>query len=302
MPETTKHCKACGGTGKSSAGGTCYPCGGVRTRAVKVRHKVLHGDCRKLIPIAAKKVGGFHFAFADPPFNIGQDYTGYDDRQSWEDFQQFTFEWIKAVWDSLRPGGLMCLHGPDNMAIMYIQEGLCQGYGTHRLAWVNWHYRFGQHRDTSWIDARCHCLVYAKPGFKHTWNPDAVAVASDRAGNGDKRTDTTKRPGKRNPGTVWGIPSDGPNWGRVVGDNTERQPECPNQLPEVYLERLIRAYTNPGDFVLDPFGGSGTTATVAVALERSAVTMDVSETNVELIKRRIKKGPVRFKRTTGATP
>jgi DNA modification methylase len=72
----------------------------------------------------------------------------------------------------------------------------------------------------------------------------------------------------RVPGNVWGIPSDGEYWGRVQGNSKERRQGHPNQLPEVYLERLIRAYTDENDIVVDPFVGSGTTPVVARALKR----------------------------------
>jgi DNA modification methylase len=101
--------------------------------------------------------------------------------------------------------------------------------------------------------------------------------------------------GKRLPGTVWGVPSDGSNWGRVQGNNTERRAQHPNQLPEVYLERLIRAYTNPGDRILDPFGGSGTTAVVAKALGRRCDTIEISEGSCLSILERLKAGAVRVR-------
>ena len=160
------------------------------------------------------------------------------------------------------------------------------------IAWLTWHYRFGQCNRHKWVDARCHCLIYAR-SEKYTWNPDSVLVESDRVKYGDKRVNETERGGKRLPGTVWGVPSDGQYWSRVQGNNEERQPNMPNQLPEVYLERLIRAYTNKGDRILDPFGGSGTTAVVARALGREVDTIEISKASCEAIKRRVLKGAVR---------
>jgi DNA modification methylase len=138
-------------------------------------------------------------------------------------------------------------------------------------------------------------LIYTKNPVEWTWNYKSVMVPCDRAVKyKDKRTESSKESGLKVPGTVWGIDSDGPYWGRVSGNSKERQKECPNQLPEVYLARLIKAYTNPGDIVADPFAGSGTTAAVAVALGRHVVTMDVSKTNFDLVVDRIKKGTVRL--------
>jgi site-specific DNA-methyltransferase (adenine-specific) len=227
------------------------------------RHEVeiLCGDCRQLVP----GLGRFDFVFADPPFNIGHPYVGYEDRRS--DFDTFTAEWLETCWAAC--DGVMALHGPDDLAEAYLAHA--RRLGMRRIAWVNWHYRFGQCRDTNWIDARVHCLVFSKrPTWK--WRPDAVLVESDRVAYGDSRVHRSSRGGKRVPGTVWGVPSDGRFWGRVNGNSLERRPGHPNQLPERYLERLLLAYTDAGDRVLDPFAGSGTTATIAAALGRHAGT------------------------------
>ena len=250
--------------------------------------RVLCGDCREIVPAFD---GEFNFVFADPPFNIGHGYQGYDDRKSDDDYARFTQEWVAACRDSLADSGVMALHGPDDLAKRWLH--LEDELGLKRIAWINWHYRFGQCNRSNWIDARCHCLIYAN-GEGWTWNPDEVLVDSDRKTQyADKRVDETEHGGQRLPGTVWGIPSDGKYWGRIQGNAKERRPNHPNQLPEVYLERLMRAYTNPGDRVLDPFAGSGTTAVVAAALGRRCVTIDVSEANIESVRERLVKGAVR---------
>ena len=56
--------------------------------------EVICGDCREVVP----NLGKFDFIFADPPFNIGQDYQGYDDSRP--DFDEFTPAWIEAAWDA----------------------------------------------------------------------------------------------------------------------------------------------------------------------------------------------------------
>lgn len=247
--------------------------------------EILCGDCRQLVP----QLGRFDFIFADPPFNIGHPYVGYVDRR--DDFDTFTAEWIERCWTACE--GVMALHGPDDLAEAYLAHA--RRLGMRRIAWVNWHYRFGQCRDTNWIDARAHCLVFAKRN-PPKWRPDAVLVDSDRVAYGDPRIHESKRGGKRVPGTVWGIPSDGPYWGRVNGNSLERRPGHPNQLPERYLERLLLAYTDPGDRVLDPFAGSGTTATVAAALGRPCVTIDVSPDTCRSVAARVEAGAVRAER------
>jgi DNA modification methylase len=247
--------------------------------------RVIQGDCREVVPTIPFQ---FDFIFADPPFNIGHPYKGFEDRIPLKEYVDFTLSWVDACW--AKCAGVMCLHGPDDLAEMYCMwAAVCN---IPRLAWINWHYRFGQCNTSNWIDARCHCLIYAREGY--TWNPKSVMVPSDRAEvYGDKRTQGTATPGMRLPGTIWGVPSDGPYWGRVTGNSMERRHAHPNQLPEAYLARLIRAYTNPGDKILDPFCGSGTTAAVANALQRNCVTIDVSEANCISARDRIANQPVR---------
>ena len=244
---------------------------------------LIRGDCRKIVP----DLGKFDFIFADPPFNIGQNYDGYSDSR--EDYEAFTQEWVEVCWAAC--DGVMALHGPDDLAEQYLLAA--RRLGMKRIAWVNWHYRFGQCNRSNWIDARCHCLVFSKHE-KHTWNPTEVLVESDRASRyNDRRTGDTKNGGMRLPGTVWGVRGDGKNWGRVQGNNAERRAGHPNQLPEVYLHRLISAYTNKGDRVLDPFAGSGTTAAVAKSTGRECVTVDVSIFNVQSATQRVRRGAVR---------
>jgi len=246
-----------------------------------------HGDCRQILPTLAERP---KFIFADPPFNIGHDYDGFDDSKSEEEYDEFTQQWLHAVEDQLADDGILAVNVPDDLVLPIIQHCRLQ-----RTAWVNWHFRFGQCGRSNWINSKVHCLIFAKNPKSFTWNPDEVLVTSDRASKyNDKRTADSQTPGQRVPFDVWGIPSDGPFWGRVQGNNAERRQGHPNQLPEVYLERLIRAYTNPDDLVLDPFVGSGTTVVVAEALERRSVGIDVSRANVDSSFERLQKGAVRI--------
>lgn len=255
------------------------------------RFKIVHGDCEKVLVNCKRR---FDLIFADPPFNIDHPYVGFKDHKEQHEFESWTYRWVGMCWDLLSPKGVLCLHGPDHLIDSYLFTARCRGFKLNRIAWVNWHYRFGQCHRANWIDSRCHCLIYAKDPNNYTWRPDDVLVPSDRASvYNDKRIGEYERGGSRLPFTVWGVDGDGPGWGRIQGNNRERRRGHPNQLPEVYLARLIKAYTDPGDYVLDPFGGSGTTVTVAVALGRNCMTCDISEESARSIRERVKKGPVR---------
>jgi site-specific DNA-methyltransferase (adenine-specific) len=67
-----------------------------------------------------------------------------------------------------------------------------------------------------------------------------------------------------------------------------------NQLPEIYLERVIRACSNEGDVVMDPFNGSGTTVTVARGLKRVGIGVEYSEQLAKSAFERIQRGPIRL--------
>ena len=123
--------------------------------------------------------------------------------------------------------------------------------------------------------SKVHALYFCKDPAARTWNPDEILEMSDRASiYGDKRTmEKSSNKGMRVPMDVWY----GKYWGRIQGNNTERRQGHQNQIPEVYLERVILACSNEGDLVLDPFAGSGTTGTVARAHGRRSIGIEQSE-------------------------
>lgn len=62
----------------------------------------------------------------------------------------------------------------------------------------------------------------------------------------------------------------------------------PTQKPEALLERIIRASSNPGDVILDPFSGSFTTSAVATRLGRNSIGIDMNDEYYEIGLRRTK--------------
>jgi site-specific DNA-methyltransferase (adenine-specific) len=250
--------------------------------------KIETGDCCDIMA-NWENTERANFIFADPPYNIGQSYSGYNDRVSDEDYRRFTSTWMDRVKVLLAPTGILAVHTPDGL----VPEILRESKGLYRIGWVIWHYRFGQCVQSKWINSHAHCLIFAKNYNKYTWHPPLVE--SDRATTySDARTQDSATPGKRVPLDVWGVPSDGPYWGRVQGNSKERRKGHPNQLPEVYLHRLLATYTNEGDLVIDPFVGSGTTPTVAVGMGRKFLGCEISPTNAESAAQRVEEGPIRI--------
>jgi DNA modification methylase len=86
------------------------------------------------------------------------------------------------------------------------------------------------------------------------------------------------------PSQVWWDTWDFP---RVCGTSKERAGWHGCQMPEPLLGRIIRACSDPGDVVLDPFGGSGTTLVVAKKLHRRFLGFELSPEYAAAIRRRL---------------
>ena len=224
--------------------------------------------------------------FMDPPFNIGEPYLDrVQDSRPRSAFLADLSSWIRRASEKLAPTGSLWVHVPDDLAGHVAVFG--ETLDLVRLNWIIWHYRFGVWQPNRFISSKCHGLHFGLPGERVRLHPGRVQVPSDRAALYD---DARSVSGKRIDLDVWGFEK---YWGRVQGNNRERRKLHPNQLPELYLRRIIEYTTNPGDLVVDPFCGSGTTATVAHALGRRFITGDLSLTCLKSAEERVKQGAIR---------
>jgi site-specific DNA-methyltransferase (adenine-specific) len=253
------------------------------------------GDCRETLPtipeVAQRRV---RLVFADPPFNWNRAYDEWKDsmpdreycdvgetfREKGAAAKSFTMRWLDLCVDALTDDGSMWINIPDTWAaeiVVYLKER----HRLHMVNWCVWHYRFGQNTTKRFINSKVHALYFCRDPECRVWNTADILETSDRrAIYGDARTESKRDgmpPGQRVPMDVWY----GQFWGRIQGNNKERRPYHDNQLPEVYLERVILACSDPGDVVLDPFIGSGTTAVVAREHGRHFVGTEFSEKNLE---------------------
>lgn len=259
--------------------------------------RVYVGDCRAVLPrIPEAAKGKIDLIFADPPFNWNRAYDKWDDSMPEEEYLAFTREWIDLCVDALAPRGTFWINIPDDWAaeiVCYLKREK-KGDRLALVNWCIWHYRFGQNATERFINSKVHALCFARPRARRTWNPLEILEPSDRRTTYfDPRTESKKDgmpPGHRVPLDVWY----GRYWGRIQGNNAERRSKHDNQLPEVYLERVVRACSNEGDLVLDPFLGSGTTGVIARALKRRFIGVEYSRENAARAVERIQKGPVRL--------
>lgn len=238
------------------------------------------GDCRDVLASLPEK-GEVDLIFADPPFNWDVPYDSWKDGMPRAEYERFTFDWLDGCIEALAPHGALWVNIPDDSAAEVVMH--LKRRGLTMVNWCIWHFRFGQNRESSFIMSKVHVLYFAKDPDTRIWNSNDILEMSDRAAiYADPRTmskETNK--GLRVPMDVWY----GKYWGRIQGNNKERRSQHHNQIPEVYLERVIKACSNPArdgkpaSLVLDPFCGSGTTSTVARALGRRSIGIEYSEAN-----------------------
>jgi DNA modification methylase len=255
---------------------------------------IIHGDCIKVLNDGPE--GWVDLVFADPPFNIGYLYHGYDDARKYEDYIQFSTDWMSAVKRALKPTGSFYLAIGDEYAadLCYVAR---RKLGFHMRNWIIWHYTFGQQTKKMFAKSHTHILYFTQhEQMPFTFNADAVRVASARQ---TAYNDRRANPKGKLPDDVWYLrPQETPpayfdpasdTWAvsRVCGTFREREGWHGCQMPIEVLKRIILASSNPGDIVLDPFNGSGTTVVAAALLGRRYVGIEQSAQYVEFARRRL---------------
>ena len=257
-------------------------------------NKIHQGDCIDWMrQIEADTID---LAFADPPFNIGYEYDEYHDRQDPEEYVAWSRAWIAEIHRVLKPNGTFWLAiGDEYAAELKVAAQHQVGFSTR--SWVVWYYTFGVNCKNKFSRSHVHLFHFVKDENNFTFNAEdqQVRVPSARAlVYADKRAN----PNGRLPDDTWIVrpaaddswvlrPQDLPDgfqptddtwyYARVAGTFKERQGFHGCQMPEQLLGRIVRASSNPGDIVLDPFAGSGTTLAVAKKLSRQWIGCELSE-------------------------
>lgn len=225
-----------------------------------MKYELYRGDCLELL----RGRTSVKCIFADPPDNIGLKYEAYNDKKADADY----IEWLANVvaictltadicWFSFNAKwtfsmgrifeNLICLHGGKMLGKACTQVFT---FGQHNKN------DFGNNHRPLWRLMWCNAVLY----------PEQAKVASWRQRNGDKRA----KEGGRVPGDVMDMQYPGMgdvlDFPRVTGNSKQRCDWHPTQLHEEMVERCIRLSAGPGERVLDPFGGTGTTLRVCKKL------------------------------------
>ncbi len=253
--------------------------------------KIHQGDCLGLM--GKLDAGSVDLVFADPPFNIGYQYDEYDDRQDDEKYLDWCRDWIREVHRVLKPDGTFWLAIGDEYAAE-LKVAAQREIGFTTRSWVIWYYTFGVNCKTKFSRSHAHLFHFVKDEKNFTFNASDPMIRVPSARElvyGDKRAN----PNGRLPDDTWilrpqdfqsdkyGFDPSHDTWyfARVAGTFKERQGFHGCQMPEQLLGRIIRACSGPGDLVLDPFSGSGTTLAVAKKLGREWIGCELSTDYVQ---------------------
>jgi site-specific DNA-methyltransferase (adenine-specific) len=266
---------------------------------------LLEGDCLSVVPLLAERGGPFDLAYLDPPFNAGGRRSARQGRGSrargtpayrdaWggiDAFLAMLAPRLAALRDSMRPHGSVWLH-LDHRTVHEAKVMADRLFGPSRfqgeIIWVPGN---GARRRKGPSVTHQTILVYAC-GREMTWNAGDLALREPYAETSlrmhFRNRDASGRPYRERciSGRVYRYYADvGRRVGSVWGDcpamraNTPLVSETtgyPTQKPESLLERIVRAASRPGDRVLDPMCGSGTTLVVAARLGRNYAGVDTS--------------------------
>lgn len=220
--------------------------------------------------------------FIDPPYNIGKSFNGYKDK--WdkdEDYLNWCYKWLDLCIKKLKSAGsLYVMTSTQFMPFfdIYLRERLTI------LSRIVWYY------DSSGVQAKNYFGSLYEPIWfcvkdenNYTFNSQDILVEA-KTGAKRKLIDYRKNPpqvynSKKVPGNVWEFPR--------VRYRMDEYENHPTQKPITLLERIIRASSNKGDLVLDPFAGTFTTSFVAKQLNRRSVGIELQEDYVKIGLRRL---------------
>lgn len=268
--------------------------------------EVRHGDCLEVVRgLAAESVD---LVYVDPPFFTQKTHslvtrdrtTKFEFSDEWksrEEYIKFLRVRLKEFHRVLKATGSLFFHCDTN-ASHHIRCLLDEVFGEAMFrSEIIWHYRRWSNSQRNPMPSHQTIFFYSKTDnyqyhqvfddYSPSTNVDQILQRRQRDEHGkavyarDENGKVVHDGHKKGVpiGDAWDIPLLNPKAKERVG--------YPTQKPVLLLERIIALVTSPGDLVLDPFTGSGTTLVAAELLGRNSLGIDVASVAVELAKQRL---------------
>jgi site-specific DNA-methyltransferase (adenine-specific) len=223
--------------------------------------------------------------YTDPPFGTGnvqqiqrkvagQLFPKMQYSDKFANYMNFLVPHLEELHRVLKPTGTLYLH-LDWRWSHYAKVACDEIFGYDNfLNEIVWSYNFGGRGKDRWPMKHDTILVYVKKIGKHTFNWDNIDripyAAPELQYVGRTKEEAEKRIAEGQvPTDVWSM--------SIVGTSSKERSGYPTQKPLKLVERIIKASSNPGDHVLDPFVGSGTTAVASYKLGRQFTVFDKNE-------------------------
>lgn len=208
---------------------------------------------------------------ADPPYNLGKDYGNNHDRKAFDEYLEFSRQWLTEAKRVLSPKGTIYVFMGVRF-ISYLYDMLDRDLGLVFNSWICWHYTQGTGKTRGFSPRHDDILMFNRTQ-QFAFHLDNVRIPQKffRSRNNMRGA---------NPGDVW-------KFSHVHYCNDNRQAH-PTQKPEGLIERVVLASSAEGDTVLDPFAGSGTTLRVCQQLGRRCIGYEVNPGYVAMIEERLK--------------
>jgi len=216
--------------------------------------------------------------FADPPYNIKK--ADWDNFESQEAYIAWSLTWITEASRVLKPTGSLYICGFSEI-LADLKHPASKYFAASR--WLVWHYKNKANLGNDWGRSHESILHLRKskrqklseidfvriPYGAHTLKyPSHPQAETSAYGKGQpSRDDWTPHPMGAKPKDVIEVPT-------TCNGMNEKTPH-PTQKPEELVRKFVFAGSHPGDVVLDPFSGSGTTAVVAAQLGRQFLSCDL---------------------------
>ena len=239
--------------------------------APNARAVVFEGDCRQML--RQVPAGAIQLVVTSPPYNLGKEY---ESRLHLDDYLSQQQEVITECARVLRDGGSICWqvgNYVDDGAIIPLDSLLYPifaGLGLKMRNRIVWHFEHGLHCSRR-LSGRYETIMWFTKGDDYIFELNPIRVPQKYPGKkyfkGPKAGHYSCNPLGKNPGDVWTIPN--------VKSNHVEKTGHPCQFPVELIERLVLALTHEGDWVLDPFLGTGTSIIAAVRHQRRGIGAEV---------------------------
>ena len=226
-----------------------------------------------------------------PPYNIGKEY---ETPMPLPDYVDWSVAWITQVHRMCRSFAALWLNlgyieVPNRGRAVPIAYLLWERMPFYLLQEVVWNYGAGVATRRMFSPRNEKFLWLVKSPSNYTFNLDNVRDPNVKYPNQKKNGKIRVNSKGKNPTDVWQFPK--VTTGKdLIGQRASRErTKHPAQFPMSVIDRIVKACSNPGDLIFDPFIGSGTTADVAVRTGRRVVGFEIKAEYLDIAVERIEK-------------